>query len=358
MRTITPEDRRDALKAFIEAPESDLATVDRTTLERAQTCPFQAKAISDGRCATVGMLAEAGEECHKAMSEVMHQWIDSHGAMSKTDLRQDLQVTIAGVRPDLQPEAIRAIAGSIWSWSSLVYTIHPGNILAFDGGEDVDRSGQLAIDFPDLGVRYTSELDLLYQGDCPDVGEEVDYKTGWKDWTTESIRDSFQFQSHAVMALEKYPEWKAMRVRVFDTRHRNLTYGVHFPRERIYEWKVRIRSAIEAWSLTARENPPTWPTTEGCSICPAAALCPVADEPMADLAADPPGFVRKLIAVGARYDAMSKLAAAHVDATGKDIICDGVAFGRRKPPSSRKPNATLYDLSTKKESSNGDSTNS
>jgi hypothetical protein len=108
-------------------------------------------------------------------------------------------------------------------WSQLIYSIHPGNILAFDGGEDIDRSGQLAIDFPDLRTRYTSELDLLYQGDSPEVGEEVDYKTGWKDWTTEDIRDSFQFQSHAVLALEKYPQWQALRVRVFDARHRRLT---------------------------------------------------------------------------------------------------------------------------------------
>ncbi len=326
---------------------TNLAVVDRSTLEGAANCPWQAKAVEDGRCSAVGVMAEAGEEAHKAFGETLRSWIDSNGAMERNDLKQDVEFAVRNARPDLQPEAIRAIQGAIWSWSQLIYTIHPGNILAFDGGEDVDLSGQLAIDFADLGVRYTSELDLLYQGDCPDVLEEVDYKTGWKDWTTEAIRDSFQFQSHAVLALEKYPDSKALRVRVFETRSRKLTYGVYFPRERIFDWKVRIRSAIEAWRVSQQDNPPTWPTLEKCALCPAAALCPVADEPIADLAADPVAFVTKLIAVEAKAAAMSKLATGWVDANKKDIQAGDVFFGRGKPPSGRKPNATIYSLKGK-----------
>jgi hypothetical protein len=123
-----------------------------------------------------------------------------------------------------------------------------------------------------------------------------------------------------------------------------LTYGVHFPRERLYEWKVRIRSSIDAWKLSRQENPPTWPTLEKCGLCPAAALCPVADEPIADLARDPSTFVQRLIAVEARADAMKKLAVEYVDATGKDIEAGGVCFGRRKPPSNRKSPATIYQI--------------
>jgi len=331
-----------ALFDYDEQPE--LAVVDRSTLERALSCPWSARAVETGRCSAVGVLAEAGEEAHKSFSETLHSWIESNGAMEKTDLRQDAEFAVRNARPDLQPEAIRAIQGSIWSWSQLIYRIHPGNILAFDGGEDIDRSGQLALDFPDLSTRYTSEVDLLYQGDCPDVGEEVDYKTGYKDWTTEAIRDSFQFQSHAVLALEKYPQWKAIRVRVFETRNRSLSYGVYFPRERLFDWKVRIRNAISAWRLSQQENPPTWPTLEKCAICPAAAICPVADEPIADLAADPPGFIRKLLAVEARADAMRKLAVALVDERKQDIQCGDVFFGRNKPKADRKPTAAIYSL--------------
>jgi hypothetical protein len=193
------------------------------------------------------------------------------------------------------------------------------------------------------------------------VLEEVDYKTGWKDHTTEDIRDSFQFQSHAVLALETFREpdkseaeqrIQALRVRVFDTRARRLSYGVYFPRSRVHEWKVRICSAIEARRLVKLNNPPTWPTLEACRICPAAALCPVADEPIAELAADPAGFIRKLVAVEGRAEAMRKLAAEYVDAHKRDIHSDGVYFGRNKPKSERKAQATIYTL---KEKSNGSS---
>ena len=344
MKKVTPAERREALKAFVEAPDDGLATVDRSTLERALTCPWQAKAVESGRCRTVGILAEAGEEGHKAFSEGVHGWIDSNGALSPSDLRMDVENAVRNARPDLQPEAVRSIQPAIYQWSQLIYSIHPGNILAFDGGEDIDRSGQLAIDFPDLGVRYTSEVDLLYQGDCPEVLEEADYKTGWKHHSQELIRDSFQFQSHAVLALEKYPDSKALRVRVFDTRHRQLSYGVYFPRERLFDWKVRIRGAIEAWRLSQSDNPPCWPTLEKCSICPAAAMCPVADEPIRDIHRDPAAFIKRMVAVKARLDTLQDIAAEYVDETGQDIDAGGVRFGRNKPKSERKAPATIYSL--------------
>lgn len=332
-----------ALFDYDDAPA--LETVDRSTLQNAMECPWRAKAIADGRCNTVGILAEAGEAVHQAQGSMIRSWIDSHGAMSKTDLRMELELAVRGARPDLQPEAIKALQPAAWLLADTIYKIHPGNILAFDGGEDVDRSGQLAYDFPDLGVRYTSELDLLYQGDCPEVLEEIDTKSGWKDWASEDIRDSFQFQSHAVLVLEKYPDAKALRVRVLDARHRTLTYGVHFQRERLYDWKVRIRSAISAWRQSQGENPPVWPTLEGCTICPASAICPVADQPIKDLATDPAAFVRDLVAVEARAESMRKLAAAWVDANKREIDAGGgVLFGRGKPRSERKATATIYSM--------------
>lgn len=351
MRQVSPAERREALKAFVDAdPGADYDVVDRTSLEQAMSCPWMAKAVSDGRCKTVGVLAEAGEAGHQAFSVGVHEWIDSNGAISPSDLRQDVELAVRNCRPDLQPDAIKAIQPAIWAFANLLSGIHPGNILAFDGGEDIERSGQLAIDFPDLKTRYTSELDLLYQGDCPEVLEEVDYKTGWKHHSTELIRDSFQFQSHAVLALEKYPDSKALRVRVFDTRHRQLSYGVHFERARLHDWKVRIRGAIDARRLSQLENPPCWPVLEKCAICPAASICPVADQPIGDLHRDPAEFVKRLVAVEARADAMRQLAAKYVDSTGADIQVGMLFFGRNKPKAERKSPATIYSL---KEPSNG-----
>lgn len=341
MRNASPAELKEAQKAFVDVETPDLVTVDRSTLECASVCPFQARAIADGRCSTVGVLAVASEAVHQAFGRTIHEYIDSGGAMGKTDLRESAEFEARNCRPDVQPEVMRIAQSSLWGFSQLLGSIHPSNLLSFDGGEDIDRSGQLAIDFPDFGVRYTSEVDLLYQSEAPEVGDEVDYKLGWKDWTAEDVRDSFQFQSHAVMALEKYPQWKALRVRIFDRKGR-MTFPVYFQRERLFDWKVRIRKAIEAWQLSQSDNPPCWPTLEKCGQCPAACLCPVADQPIADLAADPPGFVKRLVAVEARVDAMRALAAKYVDANGADIQAGDVWFGRNKPRTERKAPATVY----------------
>lgn len=348
MKSLSPAERREALKAFSDHDAAtELRILDRSTLERAANCPWAAKAVREKRCRTVGVAAVSGEEAHKAFGTALLEWIDSHGAMSKADLVNSVECAVTASRPDVQPEAMRAIQPALWTWAGLVYSIHPANILAFDGGEEIGRGGQFAYDFPDLGFRYTGEGDFLFQGDQPECGEYVDWKTGWACHTAEAIRDSFQFQSYAVMILEKYPGWKALRVRVFDTRSRVLSYAVYFPRDRLHFFKVRIRGAYEAWRLSQEENPPTWPTLEKCGICPAAALCPVADEAIGSLAGDPPGFVKRLVAVEARADAMRKLAAEWVDANGQDIQAGGVWFGRRKPASTRKPVATLYELESR-----------
>lgn len=348
-KSLTKEEKAASMRAFIDLDDAGLTVLDRSTLERAATCPWQAKAVHDGRCKTVGIAAVAGEEGHKAFGEAIAEWIASAGAMSKADIINAVECSVNGSRPDVQPEAIKAIQPALWTFASILYSIHPANILAFDGGERVGRSGQFAIDFPDLGFRYTGEGDFLYAGDCPEVGEYVDWKTGWKCHDSESIRDSFQFQSYAVMILEKYPDWKALRVRVLDTRSRSLSYGVHFQRDRMHQWKVRIRAAFEAWQLSQQENPPTWPVLEKCGICPAASICPVADGPFKDLNGDPHDYLVQYMAVASREKAMSEAMAKWVDANGCDIRVGEVAFGRNKPKSTRKTPATIYETSNPKE---------
>jgi hypothetical protein len=291
----------------------------------------------------VGLLAEAGEAIHAAFGSVLRSWIESHGAQSLSDLRQDVELEVRGSRPDIQPEAIRGCQNSIWSWARLIHGIHPGNVLRFDGGEN-ERCGQLALDIPDLDVRLTSELDLLYATESPEVLDEVDYKTGWKVHDVGSVADSFQFQLHALLVFENYPGVNCLRLRVFDTRSNSITYMVPFTRSRQHDYMVRVRAAVGA-RIEHWENPPTWPAREKCSICPVACLCPVVDQDIGELAKDPPGFVKRLVAVEARADAMRELAAKYVDANGQDIQSGGVAFGRRKPATERKKPATLYDLS-------------
>jgi hypothetical protein len=340
MKALTEAEKRDALKSLVDTDLPDLILADRSQLERWATCPWQAKAVDDGRCKTVGMAAEAGQAIHDALSSVTRDWIDSNGAHSPADLRNDLEFALRSARPDVQPDAIKGMMPSLWAWAKFIEGIHPGNILRFDGGEDVGRSGQLAWDIPDLGVRVTSELDLLYSSPSPEVVEEVDYKTGHKMHGVDDVAASFQFQLHALLVLNHYPEVNALSMRVWDTRANRLTYRVMFPRNRLHDYAYRVRSAVDVWRTHA-DNPPAWPALEKCQACPAASLCPVADEPLAQ---ESPALLRQLIATEARADAIRQVLSARVDADGQDVVCGNVAFGRRKPKTERKAPATLYDL--------------
>lgn len=346
MKTITPAERRESLKSFVEVPGDDLETLDRSQLERWSVCPWSAKAIEDGRCKTVSLAAEAGEAIHQALATVTRTWVqdgDTYDTSwsARDGLRTDLEFELRRSRPDLQPEVLAGMMPSLWAWAKFLSEIRPGNVLAFDGGRDVGRSGQLAYDMPDLGARVTSELDLLYAcRETTELIEAVDYKTGHGSHDVYDVAGSFQFQMHAFLVLHHYPDVKALRMRVWDTRANRVTYAATFPRTRFTDYEWRVRSAVEV-RRNNRGQPPTWPTTESCRVCPAAAICPVATYP---IKAEPAEVLRDLIAVEARADALRERLTAHVDATKQDIQADGVWFGRRKPASSRKPNATIYSV--------------
>lgn len=338
------------IDAFVDTSDLDLPLVDRSTAENWSCCPWMAKECEEGRGGPVGLAAEVGEAIHQCLSTTTQAWIDSNGAHSTTDLRNDLEFELRRARPDLQPEALRSMMPSAWAWSKFLADIHPGNILRFDGGED-HRSGQLAYDVPDLGARVTSELDLLYASPSPELVEEVDYKTGHKQHWVSDVADSFQFQLHALLIFHNYPNVNGARIRAWDTRLNRITYGITFSRNRLADYEFRIRSALEI-RRRQWDKPETWPVSEKCAICQVAARCPVADEPLHDLASDPSGYLKKYIAVASRLASMQEAMAAHVDATKQEIVCGPIRFGRNKPKSEKKSPATMYELKGK---SNGDS---
>lgn len=327
------------IDSFVDTSDSDLPLVDRSTAERWATCPWMAKECEQGRGGPVGIAAESGSAIHDCLSAVTASWVASRGAMSLSDLREELVFELCRTRPDIQPEAIKGCQASVWQWAKFIEGIHPENVLRFDGGKG-DRCGQLAFDIPDLGARITGEVDLLTASPSPEVIEHVDYKTGHQPYWVSDVQDSFQMQFYAVLILENYPDVKAVRTRIWCTRINRITHAVYFNRDKLHQYKVRIRSALEQ-RRQHYDNPPPWPTVEKCSQCQVAARCPVASYP---IGAEPVDVLRDLIAVEARADALRQRLTAHVDATGQDVRLNGVAFGRSKPKAERKSPATLYDL--------------
>lgn len=350
---LSAQEKRDALKGLMPDDEHpDLPLIDRTNAENWATCPWMGKECEQGRGGPVGLLAESGEAIHQCLSAVTQAWIDSNGAHTAADLRNDLEIEMRRVRPDLQPDVINGLKPSIWAWANFISggyqgrMIHPHNIMRFDGGEGF-RSGQLAWEIPDLGVCLTSEIDLLLATASIEVVENVDYKSGHKPWWCDDVADAFQFQVHATLILHNYPDVNAVRTRVWCTRLNRVTHTVVFPRNRLHDYEVRIRSALEA-RRTHYDNPPTWPMPEKCGQCQVAARCPVATYP---ISAEPVDVLRDLIAVEARADALRQVLKAHVSKTKQDVRCGQVWFGKFQKPASQ-PKFSIYET---KGASNGDS---
>lgn len=346
MRKITPEERRLALDAFAPIETPELEILDRSTLERWSICPFQAAAIEAGRV-TDGSLATVSGQCvHDAISMATRAWLESEGHVFSTRdavelLTQELEAALRDSRPDVQPDVLAGCRASIWSWSRFMAAIHPGNVLGFDGGEELGRGGQLAIDFPELGVRATSEVDLLHTTEAPAVLSEVDYKSGHKYHTERDVANAFQFQFHADLVFEAYPDVQALDLTVWDTRSNHRTFAVRFERKRQPEYRARVRKAIETRAML-RHNPPCWPAVEKCELCQCAVFCPAAGEDIKDVKADPVTALRQLIAVEAKADALRKQLTNYIDSTGEEIVSGADRFGRA--PSSRKPTAKVYQL--------------
>lgn len=349
MKGLTPQERRDSLKGLVncEAP-AELPLLDRSTAQNWSDCPWMAKEVEEGRGGPVGMLAESGEAIHQCLSAATQAWIDSSGAHTTADLRSELEHELRRARPDIQPDVLKGCMPSVWAWANFLTggyqgrMIHPHNIMRFDGGED-NRCGQLAMDIPDLGVRVTSEIDLLLATDSEELVDEVDYKGGHNPWWCDDVADAFQFQFHAVLIFENYPPVNAVRTRVWCTRLNRITHSVVFSRNRKHNYEVRLRSALET-RRQHYDNPPTWPASQKCALCQVAVRCPVADESLRDLESDPSGYLKKSIAVAARLAAMQEAMAAYVDKTKQEIVCGSTRFGRQRPKQVRKSPAEIYEV--------------
>lgn len=347
MKGLTKDEKSATLDSFLEPDDSGLETVDRSELDQFANCPFAAKARADGRCKTVGLAAEAGEAIHHCNGKITQRYVQGEWQFSETkwqerdEIRQALEAELRSVRPDLQPEALAGMMPSAWAWSKFLSGINPGNVLAFDGGDECGRSSQFAYDMPDLSTRATSELDLVYANpQTTDLVEFCDYKTGHATHEVYDVAKSFQFQMHALLLLKRFPEVKAARLRVWDTRANHVTYTVTFPRERLADYEWRVRAATETRRKWRNDpNPPTWPTIEKCSVCPAACICPVAEYPMN---ASPEAVLGDLIAVEARASELKKHLTNHINSTKRDVQFGSTFYGKFQKPDSEKKVGIYY----------------
>ncbi len=340
-------DGTDTVQSFADPGKQQLEVVDRSGLERCSVCPAQARIVDDGLVQTGNMLTETGNEIHRCYSEFITDYINdatTDFAISRKEYVDRLERLLYETRPDVQPDVVDAASRAIWKFVDLILEYAPRNILHYDGGEATGRSGQLAVDLPECGIRYTSELDLLCSTPNPKQLREVDYKSGWKYHDSASIFKSFQFQSHWFLVADRYRDVESLAVDVFNVRKCKFETAV-FDRDDLPAISTRIHSAAgirNRWRNCPLQDVPCWPMVGRCETCDARAKCPM--EPPPSVADAPEQAVLSIVALEAKLDSLKADAAAYVDKIGADIVAGGVAFGRSKPPSDRKPTAVLYEL--------------
>lgn len=322
----------------------DIPTVDRSTLQRYVTCPAQARLIDLGFGRHAGLAAVSGEEVHKAISATVSNYIESHGAMSPQDIREDLERNLRSSRPDVQPDVIAGF-NAFSLFVKMLKDLHPQNILRYDGGEG-QRSGQLAADIEHLGVRVTAEVDFLHATASPEVLDLHDWKTGQKRYTLDDVADAFQFQVYAWLVFNTYEGVEQVRVTAWNTRFNERTPRIVFKRADLPAINARVIAAAGEWLRNKDRDADkliAYPSPEACRLCDVAYRCPEADAEPRQISESVEAYVDQLAAVEAKADAMRKTLSAWVDKTGRDIVTPaGNAFGTQKPKAKRKPEKTLY----------------
>lgn len=322
----------DSFQIIDDAPQRTI--LDRSLIEAYSVCPWQAHAIetADPKF-VVGQLAVAGQLAHDCFNAATKLWIESNMGVSVRDLVAEIENAAVSSRPDLQPDVIRSTKSMAWDWAEYLMKYgHINNILAFDGGEELDRSGQMSMAFGN--IEFTSEVDFLRMAGTEAF--EDDWKTGWKDWSDDDVKDSFQFQSHAALIFHNFPTLDTLYVRVWNTRRHTRTPWCAFYRRDVGRYVARISSAIGV-RMSGDTTP--WPTVEKCRICPVSKTCPAADTTL-ELTTDPVALGQRLVALEAAYEATKDACEAHIDAMQRDIeLPGGVRVGRNKPRPTTKSGA-------------------
>lgn len=346
---------QDTLPAFCDVPSStserEPIIADRSTLENYATCPFMARAIDDGRVLDTTLAALSGQVAHDAISAALTMYIECDGAVPTSALADEVISQANNSRPDVQPDVVKALKYFAWPWAKWLtnsdYGVHPSSIQYYDGDP---RHVQPAKDytFGDDIVRATSEIDILYAGPAKKVLHERDWKSGNTHWTAAGVADAFQFQMHAVLVFEVYPDCECLEVTIWNTRSNSTSYTVEFPREKLPQYNARVRSAAaEFYQWRTSESQPTWPAVEKCSRCRAASICPeVRETTLVECEQDPGRFVDRIAATESCFQQMLGFARDYIKCNdGKDIVSSsGTAFGTHKPKKKTYPKYEIYSV--------------
>ncbi len=263
----------------------------RSEMQSRADCPHQANLCvkHKDKIERHEVLPETGSQVHK-LAEVAIK----ANEQNLQDAADYIANELPKIRPDLQPEALRAGR----NLANELRRFEGSRLLLCE--EPVTRSLMPATQ--ETGeVLIVSEIDLVLATSKQDTIIVLDYKTGYKDRTNAEAMDEFQTCVGSWDLWGKYPQVNTIHWWYLNTRLHTRSYA-RLERERDEEnFGARI---FEVARLYIDKSDEAWPEPKKCSMCDVTRWCKVADYEAKQLDGKPKKYIDAFIALEARCEKM------------------------------------------------------
>lgn len=279
-----------ALEAF-KTPKPTV--LQRSELQIRADCPHQANLCIKykDKIERHEVLPETGNQVHDIAKTAVKS-----NEFNLQDAADYIAEELPKIRPDLQPEALRAgrnLANEIrrFGGSRVLLCEEPVTRSLIPATQ---QTGEILI---------VSEPDLVLATNKVDSIIVLDYKTGYKDRTNAEAMDDFQTCVGCWELWGKYPEVNTIHWWYLNTRIHTRSYA-RLERERDEEnFQARI---FETVKLYLDKNDKAWPEPSKCAQCKVTRWCKVADYEATTLDGDPKSYIDAFVALEARCNNMSE----------------------------------------------------
>ncbi len=292
---------------------------------------------------------------------------DTTATLKVDYMNAEVQHTLAHVNLDCQQGLPRP---STYAIGEFLRERNPADVRAYQGGEG-QQNGQFAVELlpatRDRGaVIATSEIDLLLSGTSTQELWEIDWKSGYRPWTSDDVKSAFQFRMHNWLVMNTFPELEQLHVTVWQTRFNRRTPRVTFTRKAAMNFQGCVEMAWRARDkvfryVASHDDKEPWPDEftwvgDHCDFCPAYKACPrikAAKIAGGNLRDDPAEAVKDWVALKTAAGRLHALLRKYVDDNGE--IQGEINFGTKGPSPVRKAVASTYKAYTPADNGNDDS---
>ncbi len=286
-------------------PEQEYVIADRSAVQKYAECPYRAWYCRENVVNDSSILAETGSEVHGLAEKVIKDGIENQ--MQPEEIAEDIVEFLPTVRPDIQPQVIRAARYLADSVAHLQFHRIMGVEMQID---DDGMSGMK--DMSGRIYKLTAALDLLIAGRGSLI--VFDWKSGFKKRTKQETFDDFQCQFDVLVLWQLYPDIDVIHwffdetfwgTKSYSKFERNAEYPSlpHLTQE--LQFKGRVFSALKLWAEDCRE---AWPEDRKCSWCPLVMDCPHVKAGVKRICGNPKKFIDRMTALSAALDRYKDIA--------------------------------------------------